>query len=187
MALSNDTTLNCQDCIANNIPSRAFRYATESKNVLSSAGAMYVGTGLERTTTITYDGGTALYDSYITAVLDCPQDTGYTLQTLKVWFGVRGGWAANISYKIGDIVYYSGKFYRCKNSNTPEGTYPTDNSYWDEYDVSCYVPCWVKGTSVSIPHRVESGTYSYYKDINEEIHQYIPDSGTHIFTPQIQN
>ena len=48
--LSNDQATGFKDCIANDIPSRAFRYATESKNVLSTAGAMYVGTGIKRKT-----------------------------------------------------------------------------------------------------------------------------------------
>ena len=53
--ISNDQTSGLRDCIANDIPSRAFRYATESKNVLSTAGAMYVGTGLKRKTIMLLD------------------------------------------------------------------------------------------------------------------------------------
>lgn len=52
---SNASNALYKDCIDNNIPSRAFRYATESKNVLSTAGAMYVGTGLKRKTTMLLD------------------------------------------------------------------------------------------------------------------------------------
>lgn len=53
--ISNDQASGLGDCIANDIPSRAFRYATESKNVLSTAGAMYIGTGLKRKTTMLLD------------------------------------------------------------------------------------------------------------------------------------
>ena len=80
---------NQKDCIATNIPSRAFRYATESKNVLDTAGAMYIGTGLKRETTMTLaDESTGItYESYITAVLECPSDNvnDYTFKPLQVY------------------------------------------------------------------------------------------------------
>ena len=79
--ISNDQNL--KDCVANGIPSRAFRYAVESKNVLSAAGDMYVGTGLTRTTTMKLSNDTLIsYDSYITAVLHTPSSENYTLQTV---------------------------------------------------------------------------------------------------------
>lgn len=61
--ISNDQTFGLMDCIVNDIPSRAFRYATESKNVLSTAGAMYIGTGLKRKTTMLLDAPNWVFGS----------------------------------------------------------------------------------------------------------------------------
>lgn len=52
---TSDTTSGFGDVIANNIPSRAFRYSAENKNVLSKKGSIYVGTGNTRKTKMLLD------------------------------------------------------------------------------------------------------------------------------------
>lgn len=52
---TSDKTLGYEDCIANGIPSRAFRYAAENKNLLTKKGSLYIGTGETRTTTMLLD------------------------------------------------------------------------------------------------------------------------------------
>lgn len=80
---TSDTTSGFEDCIANNIPSRAFRYTAENKNILT-AGAIYVGTGKTRTTEMKLDDNSNTpvveFMSNITAVLPAPTKEGYSLQ-----------------------------------------------------------------------------------------------------------
>lgn len=84
---TSDTTKGFEDCIANNIPSRAFRYTAENKNILT-AGAIYVGTGKTRTTEMKLDDDTSVeYESNITAVLPAPTEEGYSLQAKRVTVG----------------------------------------------------------------------------------------------------
>lgn len=61
---TSDTTSGFGDVIANNIPSRAFRYSAENKNVLSQKGSIYVGTGNTRETKMLLDY--ASYDAGVT-------------------------------------------------------------------------------------------------------------------------
>lgn len=56
---TSETNMGLGDVIANNIPSRAFRYTAENKNVLSEKGAIYVGTGDTRETKMLLD-----YETY---------------------------------------------------------------------------------------------------------------------------
>ena len=53
--ITTDTTSGLEDVIANNIPSRAFRYTVENKNLLANKGAIYIGTGETRTTKMLLD------------------------------------------------------------------------------------------------------------------------------------
>ena len=131
--LSNMSDTGFKDCIANNIPSRAFRYATESKNVLNTAGAMYVGTGIKRTTTMMLaDGITPVsYDSYITAVLQTPQNDGYTLKTIHI-----DGTQYVLTYLgTNDPVYVDANNYLANTGSLVEG----------------YFPCWTNGTNYILP------------------------------------
>ena len=76
-----------EDCVANNIPSRGFRYTVENKNILSKPGSIYVGTGLTRTSKMKLDDNSVVeFQSYITAVLDVPEEEGFSLQTKNVKF-----------------------------------------------------------------------------------------------------
>lgn len=115
--LTSDSTSSYEDCIANNIPSRAFRYTAENKNVLSTKGAIYVGTGETRTNTmILADSSNEAVEniSYITGVLLPPTNIGmYTLKckveningTNVVTFGwVQDGQSsfASTSKKVGE-------------------------------------------------------------------------------------
>ena len=129
--LSNMSDNGFKDCIANNIPSRAFRYATESKNVLSTKGAMYVGTGIKRTTTMMLDDGETpiSYDSYITAVLRLPDyANGVPLRIMYATLKYEDG--SNVYVKQVDDGYYLA-------SSTDEGA----TTY------SGLFPCWDLGTS----------------------------------------
>lgn len=86
------------DCISNNIPSRAFRYAAENKTILSKQGAIYVGTGEPRTTTMMLDDGTTSveYTTYKTGVLLPPTANGtYTLKCVVNNGVVTVGWVAD--------------------------------------------------------------------------------------------
>lgn len=123
--LSNETATGMKDCIANNLPSRAFRYATESKNVLSSAGAIYVGTGIKRTTIMMLDGGTPVsYDSYITAVLEVDNANDALIPK-----------SVQLKYKDGSPVYVvtiDGEDYLANSGDAGAHTYTQ------------IFPCWVK-------------------------------------------
>lgn len=87
---TSDTAKGFEDCIANNIPSRAFRYTAENKNILT-AGAIYVGTGKTRTTKMKLDDNSNTpvveFMSNITAVLPAPPGEGYSLQSKEVTVG----------------------------------------------------------------------------------------------------
>lgn len=84
---TSDTASGFKDCIANNIPSRAFRYTAENKNILT-AGAMYVGTGKTRISKMKLDDNTYVeFESNITAVLPAPPGEGYSLQAKRVTVG----------------------------------------------------------------------------------------------------
>lgn len=84
---TSDTAEGFEDCIANNIPSRAFRYTAENKNILT-AGAMYVGTGKTRISKMKLDDNTYVeFESNITAVLPAPPGEGYSLQSKEVTVG----------------------------------------------------------------------------------------------------
>ena len=168
------------DCIANNIPSRAFRYATESKNVLSSAGAMYIGTGKTRTTTITIndgssDGGSVSYDSYITAILKCPQATGYLYTIHKVWLfetgvidSIPASYNTSTSYTVGNIVLYddTDTFYRCISETSGD----FDSEKWEIIADYMFLPCWEKGADVWVPTLVDG--VSIWEDINGDLQIY---------------
>ena len=173
MSVSKD--LQNKDCIANNIPSRAFRYATESKNVLSSAGAMYIGTGKTRTTTMTISGGDPVsYDSYITAVLKCPQATGYLYTIHKVWLFETGVINSTVpapyntseSYTVGNIVLYDNTFYRCISETSGD----FDSEKWETIADHMFLPCWEKGTDVWAPTLVDG--VSIWEDINGDLQIY---------------
>lgn len=94
--LTSDSTSSYEDCIANNIPSRAFRYTAENKNVLSQEGAIYVGTGKTRTNKmILEDGDNEAVEnvSYITGVLLPPTGDGtYVLKCVKNESNITVGW-----------------------------------------------------------------------------------------------
>lgn len=96
VVLTSDPTSSYEDCIANNIPSRAFRYTAENKNVLSMKGAMYVGTGQQRTNTMILedDSNEAVENiSYITGVLLPPVEGGtYVLKCVVNSNGATIGW-----------------------------------------------------------------------------------------------
>ena len=169
-----------KDCIANNIPSRAFRYATESKNVLSSAGAMYIGTGKTRTTTMTISNGSSVssvsYDSYITAVLKCPQATGYLYTIHKVWLFETGVinstvpalYDTSTSYTVGNIVLYDDTFYRCISGTSGD----SDSDKWETIANHMFLPCWEKGADVWVPTLVDG--VSIWEDINGDRYLYPP-------------
>lgn len=93
--ISNENTgTGLEDCIANGIPSRAFRYAAESKNVLQKAGSLYVGTGETRTTTMKLQGSpdaVISYDSFKTQALDPPTGNGRYVLSCVVSGGVVSG------------------------------------------------------------------------------------------------
>lgn len=126
---TSDNTSGFEDVIANNLPSRAFRYTAENKNVLSTPGAMYVGTGIKRKSQMSLGSGDPLvYDSYITAVLEVAEADGYSLQIKQV---------------------------ELKYANGTTSVYVDDNNYITSSGgtvVKKWFPCWVKGTSVISPH-----------------------------------
>lgn len=175
--LSNETQSGLKDCIQNNIPSRAFRYATESKNVLSSPGAIYVGTGIKRKTImlldapewsseeaysvgdIVTDNGRNYkvinvvspptrpssdsinwqdisigYDSYITAVLETPNEEGCSLVTKKIELLYKDSTASSVHKVYKDSNGY------LANSETAGAVVVED-----------YFPCWVRGDTIIRP------------------------------------
>ena len=111
--LTSDTAFGYEDCIANGIPSRAFRYAAENKNLLDKSGSLYVGTGIPRTTTM-------LLDAIVWS--EHTEDSG--------------------EYNPGDIVNHNGKTWRCnkttdsKANPVPGSDSPSETDpYWVDVSV----------------------------------------------------
>lgn len=180
--ISNDQTSGLMDCIANDIPSRAFRYATESKNVLSTAGAMYIGTGLKRKTTMLLDAPNWVFGS------------NYNAGDIVTYFGHNYKAINNIAESIvgpaGDISHwndisitytsYVTAVLQIPNSSAIEGAHlevrPTELLYQDNgavckdadgyivgrttagaTHVTGYFPCWCNNNSQIIAAPVVIG------------------------------
>ena len=105
--LSSDKTAGFKDCIANNIPSRAFRYAAENKNVLSMKGAMYIGSGETRTNVMMLESSNdpaVTNVSFKTRVLLPPTTQGFYIMACSVdsngeatvgWIAAPSGWTSS--------------------------------------------------------------------------------------------
>ena len=119
---TSEAAIGLEDVIANNIPSRAFRYTAENKNVLSKQGAIYVGTGRTHETKMLLDYET--YDetkSY--AVGDHVEYNGLDYECKQTSQGntPRGGDDDNY-WKIDTIIYTSAAT-AALNPPSEDGTY----------------------------------------------------------------
>ena len=166
--ISNDQASGLGDCIANDIPSRAFRYATESKNVLITAGAMYIGTGLKRKTTMLLDapnwesghsynsGDIVTYSGHnykaINDTTDNPAGssnwsdisityTSYVTAVLEMPDNPDPGMHLGLHY-ITALLYQDGKaVYKDANGYIVANTPGA-------YTMSAYLPCWLDNNNV---------------------------------------
>ena len=94
---TSDNRTGYEDVIANNIPSRAFRYTAENKNLLQAAGSIYVGKGDTRTTKMVIQGeqssSVVEYESAVTTALNPPSGLGtYVLKCIVASDTITIGW-----------------------------------------------------------------------------------------------
>lgn len=81
-------------------------------NIISNVTSPYVNSGLAQNSTHTYAiraknaAGTSAWSTSVSATTKSSSGT------------VTGSWAPNISYKVGDIVSYDGKNYKCIQAHT---------------------------------------------------------------------
>ncbi|WP_207641432.1 carbohydrate-binding protein [Clostridium beijerinckii] len=108
-AASNQSTIN----VSWNASSGATGYDLKvDNNIISNVTAPYVNSGLTENSTHTYAvraknaNGTSSWSNSISATTKASSNP------------TTGSWAPNTAYKVGDIVSYNGKNYKCIQAHT---------------------------------------------------------------------